>query len=408
MANDEPDQNEIETQLLPGHATRAGTRAYRDKMTDRSTEIVNASSDPHARHRLIAHADHFTRPDDLWLSSIALGTLRGDPGGVDDLLYRSVTADYLEFGGNVINTALSDRMQTSERAVGHALRRAIREGRAAREEVVVVSKGGALTPDPEQAQNYTAMQRDLYTTYVESGILDSDDVRRGHVMTPRFLLDQIKRSRENLGLETLDYYLLQEPEIHLRKLGSDQFREDLAATFEALEWAVSEGWIGAYGLATWDGFLLADSDRSHLSIVDLFDIALDVGSADHHLRAIQLPYGLAMGEGAALASQLGPDGQSRAILDSLRDTGTAVFASAPLYGGRLLGHVPSFVRGAFPETMSDATAAIQFVRSTANVTSAVVGMREASHVEENMRLATLPRAQAEIPARLFAEAATPA
>jgi aryl-alcohol dehydrogenase-like predicted oxidoreductase len=164
---------------------------------------------------------------------------------------------------------------------------------------------------------------------------------------------------------------------------------------------VSRGWIGAYGLATWDGFLLPDSDRSHLSIVDLFEIALEVGQAEHHLRAIQLPYGLAMGEGAALASQLGPDGRSRAILESLRDTGTVVFASAPLYGGRLVGRVPAFVRAAFPEAPTEATAALQFTRSTAAITTAVVGMRDPAHVAENMALARLPRARPEVPAALF-------
>jgi len=348
--------------------------------------------------------DHFACPDDLWLSSIALGTLRGEPGGVDDLLYRSVVGDLLECGTNVFNTALSDRYQTSERAIGHALRRAVREGRAARDEIVVVSKGGALTPDPERAHDYTSAQRDLYATYIDSGILDPSDVTRGHSMAPGFLLDQIQRSRRNLGLATIDYYLIQEPEIQLKGLGSDGFRAALERAFAALETAVERGWIGAFGLATWDGFLVPDSDRSHLGVIDIFEAALDVGHGDHHLRAIQLPYGLAMGEGVALESQLGPDGHSRAILESLCDTGTVVFASAPLYGGRLVGGVPDFVRRAFPETPSQATAALQFVRSTAGVTSAVVGMREAAHVEENLALAKIPRADPEIPARLFADA----
>ncbi len=375
--------------LLPGHATREGTRRYADGF---------------ARAHPAASEDHFSRPDDLWLSSIALGTLRGDPGGVDDLLYRSVVGDLLDAGTNVFNTALSDRYQTSERAIGHALRRAIREGRVARDEIVVVTKGGALTPDPDRAHDYTSAQRDLYATYIESGLLDPHDIHRGHSIAPAFLLDQIQRSRRNLGLETLDYYLIQEPEIQLKSLGADGFREALEGAFAALERAVALGWIGAYGLATWQGFLVPDSDRSHLGVIEIFEAALDVGLGDHHLRAIQLPYGLAMGEGLALDSQLGPDGHSRAILDSLKDTGTVVFASAPLYGGNLVGHVPDFVRRAFPEAPSDATAALQFVRSTANVTSAVVGMREAAHVEDNLRLAMVPRSRPEIPSRLFAAA----
>lgn len=370
---------------LPGRATGAGTRRFADRQR--------------------CHADHFARPDDLWLASIALGTLRGEPGGLDDLLYRSVVGDYLEAGGNVFNTALSDRMQTSERALGRALARAIAEKAVTRDEIVVLTKGGALTPDPERAGSYTAVQRDLYQTYIDSGILDPSEVIRGFSMAPGFLLDQIDRSRRNLGLETLDYYLIQEPEIWLRKLGPDEFRRALTKAFEALESAVERGAIAAYGVSSWDGFLLPDSDRSHLSIVELFDVALDVGQADHHFRAIQLPYGLAMGEGAALESQLGPDGHSRALLDSLHETGTAVFASAPLYGGRLLGHVPRFVREAFPDAPSDACAALQFVRSTANVTTAVVGMRDPEHVADNLRLSRIPRADPTLPTRLFAVAA---
>ena len=370
--------------LLPGRATGEGTRRF--------------------AARQCCVDDHFARPDELWLSSIALGTLRGDPGGIDDLLYRSVVGDFLAWSGNVFNTALSDRMQTSERALGHALRRAVREEAVARDEIVVISKGGQLTFDPALLHDPVAAQRDLHSSYIDSGLLDPSDVTHGHSMAPGFLLDQIRRSRQNLGLETIDYYLIQEPEIQLRALGADGFRKALLASFEALEFAVSKGWIAAYGLSTWSGFLLHDSDRGHLSIVDLFDIALEVGSADHHLRAIQLPYGLAMGEGAILASQLGPDGHSRAILASLQNTGTAVFASAPLYAGRLLGHIPQFVRDAFPDAPSDATAALQFVRSTANVTTAVVGMREVAHVEDNMRLRAIPRADPALPARLFGAA----
>jgi len=379
MSADAPDSST--PTLRPGRATAAGTRRFAD--------------------RLEVAPDHFSRPDELWLSSIALGTLRGDPGGVDDLLYRGAVPELLERGGNVLDTALSDRMQTSERALGRALERAFREQRIARDEIVIVSKGGALTPDPDRATDYASLQRDLHRTYIASGLLDLDEVIQGHALAPRFLLDQIQRSRHNLGLATIDYYLIQEPEIPLRKLGPDGFRKTLRAAFEALEDAVQRGWIGAYGVASWDGFLLPDSDRSHLSIADLLQGALDVGSADHHLRALQLPYGLAMGEGAALESQLGPDGHSRALLDSLQDAGTVVFASAPLYGGRLVGRVPPFVRAAFPEAPSDATAALQFVRSTANVTTAVVGMRDPDHIEENMRLARIPRADPEVPRKLF-------
>jgi predicted aldo/keto reductase-like oxidoreductase len=126
-----------------------------------------------------------------------------------------------------------------------------------------------------------------------------------------------------------------------------------------------------------------------------------VGSGDHRMRALQLPYGIAMGEGGILPTQLGPDGLSRSVLGSLTSTGTAVFASAPLYGGRLVGHIPSWVRAAFPETQTQAQCALQFARSTRNISSAVVGMLDDDHVAENLWLGDIPRADPDLPEQLF-------
>ncbi|MCZ6465496.1 MAG: aldo/keto reductase [Proteobacteria bacterium] len=367
--------------LLPGRATAAGTRRF--------------------AQRFEHLPGHFRRPDSLSLSSLALGSRRGRPGGIDDLLYRSAVAQCLEGGINVFDTALSDRDMTSERAIGHAVRRGFVEELAQRDEVVIVTKGGQLTLDPDALLRSHYPQHGLYATYVESGIIEPDQVVNGNCLAPRFLRDQIERSRRNLGLATLDIYLVQEPELHLRELGPSRFRRALCDVFEALECAVRDGVIGAYGLSTWSGFLVPHQEREHLSLVDVFEAALDVGGADHHLRAIQLPYGLAMGEGAGVASQLGPDGHSQAILESLYDTGTVVLASAPLYGGRLVGRIPKEIREAFPETRSDAQTCLQFVRSTKGITTAVVGMREPDHVDENIATATFPPADPSIPADLF-------
>lgn len=367
--------------LQGGRATAAGTRRYAGRFDDRP--------------------GHFRCPDVLTLSSLSLGTRGGAPGGPDDLLYRGAVTTCLESGINVINTALSDRMQTSERAVGAALRRALHEEIVQRDEVVVVTKGGSLVPEPNHVRTRDDVQRDLYQSYVSPGLIDPQAVVAGNALDPRFLRDQIRRSRDNLGLETLDIYLVEEPELHLRPLGATAFRAQLGAVFRMLEECVREGWIGAYGVSTWDGLLVPDTERGHLSILDLFELALEAGSADHHMRAIALPYGLAAGEGAVLASQLGPEGQRAAVLDAIANTGTAVFASAPLFGGRILGRIPDFVRSAFPGTQSDAQCCLQFVRSTNGITSAVVGMRNPDHLDDNIALSRIAPVDASIAASLF-------
>ncbi len=366
--------------MIDGKATAAGTRRFASRFPDRP--------------------GHFRRPDDLWLSSLALGSRRGTPGGVDDLLYRSAAGRCLEAGVNVFDTALSDRSQTSERALGMALRRAIDEQVVARDEVVVITKGGELCGDANRSGSLH-LSRELQATYLDGGVLELDQLVSGHCLTPRFLRDQIGRSRRNLGLSTLDAYLIQEPEVHLRALGPSAFRRALTEAFAMLEESVREGAIAAYGLCSWTGFLIPHTEREHLSLVDVFEVALEVGSADHHLRFLQLPYGLAMGEGAELASQLGPDGHSTAILDGLRGTGTSLLASAPLYGGRLIGRVPKEIREAFPEATSDAQVCLQFVRSTPGITSAVVGMRDPEHVDDNLALTRVPPAAPGLAGELF-------
>ncbi|UCE86961.1 MAG: aldo/keto reductase [Deltaproteobacteria bacterium] len=369
--------------LLSGRATAEGTRRYA------------------ARFEHLP--EHFRSPDRLYLSSLALGTRRGRPGGVDDLQYRTAVLELVQCGVNVVNTALFDRFQTSERCVGAALGRAIASGLVRRDEVVAVTRGGYLTPDAERARTRDEVRRHLHETYVASGLVDPARVVNGlYSLEPRLLLHQIERSRANLGLATLDVYCIQEPELHLLALGPSAFRRQLGEAFETLERAVSEGRIAAYGLCTWEGLLLPHTERGHLSVLDLFELALDVAGGDHHLRAIQLPFGLATEEARGLESQLGMQGRAASVLEVLRDTGTFVMGSAPLLGGRVLGHVPEAVRDAFPNLTTDAQRCLQFARSTPGITSAVVGMRDERHVRENLELLRTPPAAPETLEAIFA------
>jgi aryl-alcohol dehydrogenase-like predicted oxidoreductase len=372
-------------ELLEGRATPQGTRRFAE--------------------RFAGLPGHFRRPDRLWLSSLGLGTRGGDAAGGDDLLYRSSVPVALERGVNVFDTALSYRAQRSERALGAALGRAIREGRVRRDELVVITKGGYLTVDPDLVQTRLEARRYLVDTYVASDLVNPDEVVDGvHSLDPPFLRDQIERSRRNLGLATLDVYCLEEPELQQLAKGPTRFREILGGAFATLEEAVDAGRIAAYGVSTWSGLLVPYTERGHLSLPDLLELALDVGGADHHLRVIQLPYSLGMGEALGLPSQIGPEAGASAFLEAVRDTGTAVLASAPLVRGRSLGRLPRFVREAFPGLESDAQRALQFVRSSPGVTTALVGMRRPEHVEENLALAARAPAAPEAIYALFERA----
>jgi aryl-alcohol dehydrogenase-like predicted oxidoreductase len=321
---------------------------------------------------------------------------------VDDLLNRYDVPRLLEGGVNVFDTSISYRQQTSERALGRALRRAFVEKLATREEVFVISKCGYLSVD---AESVIEGRRYLIVTYLDSGLIDVDEVVNGvHVLNPGFVADQIERSRRNLGLETIDLYLLEDPELQLAARGPTRFKDLLARLFETLEAAVARGAIAAYGLSTWHGLLLPYWERGHLSIVEVFQTAVDVGGPDHHLRGISLPYNVALGEAKGLESQFGPDSCAASLFDSLRDTGTAVFTAQPLVQGRATRGLPLFFRQAFPGLATDAQRCLQFARSTPGVTTALCGMRGPEHVAENLALCAHEPASAAAIDALFARA----
>ncbi len=370
---------------VPGRATAAGTQRFAGRFPDAP--------------------GHFRSPDGLALSSLGLGTRGGEPGGADDLAYRSAVPLALEGGINVFDTALSYRSQRSERALGAALRRAFAEKRVARDEVFVITKGGYLTIDPDLVRTAGEARRYLVSTYVESGLVAPDGIVDGvHALDARFLEDQLERSRRNLGLATLDLYCLEDPELHLLARGPSALRKLLAEAFAMLEAAVRRGAIAAYGLSTWTGFLVPYTERGHLAIAELLELALEVGGADHHMRGLCLPYSLGMGEALGLPSQFAPSGGPSSVLDAVRDTGTAVFACAPLLRGRAVRGLPGFVRDAFPELATDAQRSLQFVRSTPGISTALVGMREARHVEQNAALRRHAPAPPETIAALFERA----
>ena len=198
---------------------------------------------------------------------------------------------------------------------------------------------------------------------------------------------------------------MQDPELQLAAKGPDEFKRVLVELIETLEEAVAKGSLGAYGVSTWSGFLVPHTERGHLSVAELLETALDVGGPDHHLRVVQLPYSVAMGEALGLPSQFGAETGASGALDVLRDTGTAVLTITPLVQGRAVRGLPRFLRDAMPELRSDAQVALQFARSAPGVTTALVGMRRVEHVEENLATARVAPAEPAVIEALFAQAA---
>ncbi len=366
--------------LLRGRATSAGTRAYAARLAGRTA------------------AGHFRDFRGLTVSSVGLGTYLGGDDGATDAQYREAILRALELGANVLDSAINYRNQRSERAVGAALRTAVEQGIAAREEVVVATKGGFLSFDGGRPANPRAY---LEETYFRPGVMRPSDIVAGcHVMTPSYLRDQLARSRANLGVETIDVYYLHNPETQLEEVPRHAFLERIRAAFQVLEQACAAGEIGLYGTATWNGYRVPAGETGHLSLAELLDAARQAGGEDHHFRVVQLPYNLAMPEAAIAPTQAG-----RPFLAAAAEAGILVMTSASVLQGKLTSRLPPRIGAALAGLSSDAQRAIQFVRSTPGVTTALVGMKRAAHVEENLAVAAVAPAPEAI-APLFPGVAT--
>ncbi len=340
---------------------------------------------------------HFREQRGLWLSSIGIGTYLGEPDEQTDQAYTDAIIAAVETGANVIDSAINYRFQRSERSVSAALAELGRRG-FSREELLICTKGGFLTPDgsmPADASEYFNHE------YVETNILREGDVAAGcHSMAPRFLADQIERSRGNLGVETIDVYYLHNPETQLSEVPREMFNSRVRAAFEFLESAVAAAKIHFYGLATWNAFRQNENDQDFLSLAAMESLARDVAGGSHHFRFVQLPCNLGMTEALTRPNQALIEPTHVPMVEAANKLGITLMASASMLQGQLSRGLPSFVTNALGMS-NDAERALQFVRSTPGITTALVGMSSAEHVLANLSLARVPPASQDQFSKLF-------
>lgn len=326
-------------------------------------------------------------PDELRVSSIGLGTYLGECSTADDEEYTEAAHLALASGISLIDTAINYRCQRSERAVGRALSRAVRENIVARDEIVLCTKGGYIPLDDTPPATREEYQAYVEREFISTGLARTEDIVGGaHCIAPAFLDAQIARSRANLGVDTIDVYYVHNPEQQLDAIGPAELAVRLRAAFEMLERQCDNGTIGAYGCATWNGLRAAPGTRGHLSLAELVSLARDVCGDRHHFAAVQLPINLACTEAVRQPTQ--PLGEHTVpVLQAAGELGVAVVASATLLQGKLAQHLPPTVHDALPGFSTDAQRAIAFVRSLPMVTAALVGMKSVRHVHENLAAA---------------------
>lgn len=359
-------------------ATKEGTTRYAQKFAGRAAE------------------GHFRETHRLVLSSIGIGTYLGLPDAKTDESFTAAIVAAVESGINVIDAAINYRFQRSERSIGAAIRQFAVKG-FEREEIILCTKGGYLTPDdsmPADPNEY------FFREYIQPGIFTAKDIAAGsHCMTPKFLKNQLGRSLKNLGVECIDVYYLHNPETQLSEVPKEEFLSRVREAFTFLESAVDAGEIQYYGMATWNGFRQDARARDAMQLGEIVQIAQEIAGGRHHFRFVQLPFNLGMTEALTLGNQ-SVRGRDRTVMEAASDLDVALIASASLLQGQVAKNLPTFVAEALG-LKSDAERALQFVRSSPGITTALVGMSRVEHVKANTRLVGLPPATVDEFTKLF-------
>ncbi|MEP6741204.1 MAG: aldo/keto reductase [bacterium] len=367
--------------LSAGSATPEGTTHYRDRFHD-------------------AAENHFREQQQLWLSSIGIGTYLGDADEQTDRAYTEAVIRAVELGAHVIDTAANYRFQRSERAIGNALRDLTGKG-FSRDELVICTKGGYLpfvSAPPRDVRRY------VEETFVKPGIAGFEDFVGGsHCMTPRYLQNQLDQSLANMNLECVDVYYIHNPEAQLGQVSEAEFYERLRAAFALLEENRGAGKLQFYGVATWNGFRVPAQATGYHSLARMVSLAREVGGEAHGFRFIQLPFNLAMPEALTLVNQQLAE-QKLSLLEAAVSLGVTVISSASIFQGRVAHGLPADLRETLGSLPNDAQTAIQFVRSAPGITTALVGMSDSQHVEENLQLAQVEPVATEQFMQLFSTA----
>ena len=290
--------------MISGFATPDGTRQVADRYSDPAFTPLGSTG--------------------LLVSGAGFGCYRVNAGVT---AHAKALKKALTEGVNLIDTSANYADGGSERLVGEVLSALIESGRIGREQVVVVSKGGYL-----QGNNYTLSQRRKHDGNPFDELVEYADGLE-HCIHPGFLDDQIDRSLNRLGLETLDGYLLHNPEYYLgwahkqgivRPGAEKEYYRRIEQAFGFLEEAVKQGRIRFYGISS-NTFPAPMEDPEFTALQRVWEIAESIGR-DHHFRVIQLPFNLF--EPGAAVQKNQPD--QKTVLDVVREKSLGVLVNRPL------------------------------------------------------------------------------
>lgn len=340
------------------------------------------------------HADAYGSLCDKTVSRLGVGSFTPEPywEAAYDFSYQSAIEAAILNGCNHIDTAVNYRFRQSEREIGQAI--AALAGEVKREELFVASKAGFLPLDyPFPKNPYEWIEKEV----IAPGLATAEEIITDqHCMSPAYLEKSLSWSLENLGLEALDLLYLHNPEMQLGHIDYAVFLDRVRSAFEAFEQMADRGAIGAYGVASWNGFVWEEGHMEYVRLADLVRIAREVGGENHRFKAIQLPHNLAKPHAYAYANQPLEDGRYYAPIAAAKALGLEVVTSSSLLRMNLFQRpfspkAAALLGGGFENAVQYA---LQYAASTPGVSSALFSTQDVAHLIDDLAVLDAPKTPA--------------
>lgn len=363
--------------LIPGYATTTATKQY-------VTTFGKKCAPGHYSDFLNLH---------LQLSSLGLGTFPGAANDEVDAAYVKIVKRGVENGINVIDTAAHYRYGRSLQAVGLGLRLAMQEG-VARDQVFLISKGGFLTFKNGPPADFAGWFEE---EIVRPGLGKKEDLTAAHLISPQHIAFQLEFSRQMMGVETLDAFLVDQPEVHIPVIGKPALNQKLEKVFVVLEQAVKEGKLRCYGVSTFSGFRVETDDVLFQSIPSLQGHAEKAAkavwqdsAAKHHFKLVQMPFNQVMLEAFSRFNQATGQGNVGSTIQAAYQLNVYAMASHTLLKGHLAEKATDTVAEELAGMANHAQRALQFNRSTPGLGTSLVGISTPAHLDDLLAVAQLP------------------
>ncbi|MDA1353949.1 MAG: aldo/keto reductase [bacterium] len=205
-------------------------------------------------------------------SAVGFGTYRVNEY---DENHEEALKEALSNGVNLIDTSSNYGFGQSETVIGNVIKECIGSGEFLRENIILVTKAGYI-----QGPLIDDIKAKSERGKVVPDIVKLED-HLWHCIHPEFLANQLDQSLKRLGMETIDIFLLHNPEYFLESAKTkhtpheaalSDYYDRIKKAFDYLETAVKEGKIRSYGISS-NTFVTSKTEYTHTNLSRILELA---------------------------------------------------------------------------------------------------------------------------------------